>query len=197
MDEAMIDVARLRGLMRTSRAKSKTYAAEKLRRLALSRGRHGRFFETALLASPDTLDKTLILLHLRLAAGDRDAAAALMASIPDDQLVNIEFSDYWPLFRNSGFVVGEARLAPLYRRRYRNNVFQRLHGVNSMIHIGETTAAVEELERLRRMPGAEAHTEFFVSFYTRLDRHDLAREVTGSTPTFPPGRTPREQPGHI
>jgi hypothetical protein len=197
LGETLIDAAGLRRLIRASRAKSKTYAAEKLRRLTQSRRRHGRFFEAALHAGPDGLDKTLILLHLRLAAGDRDAAAALMASIPDDELVNIEFSDYWPLFRTSGFVAGEARLAPLYRRRYRNNVFQRLHGVNSMIHLGERKAAVEELERLRRMPGAEAHAEFFVSFYARLDRPDLAREVTGSHPAFQPGRTPHEQPSRI
>jgi hypothetical protein len=197
LDKPTLDAAGLRGLIRASRAKSKTYAAEKLRRLVQSRRRHGRFFETALLGRPDGLDKTLILLQLRLAAGDREAAAALMNSIPDEQLINIDFWEYWTLFRKLGFVAGEAKLAPLYRRRYRNDVFLRLHGVNSMIHLGETKAAVEELEALRHIPGAEAHADFFISFYTKLGRPDLAWEITGSTPPVRPEPTAREPPGRI
>jgi hypothetical protein len=197
LDVKTLDAVGLRGLLRASRATSKTYAAEKQRRLMQSRQRHGRFFEAALRARPNGLDQTLALLHLRLAAGDREAAAALMASIPDDQLVTIDFGAYWALFRESGFVAGEARLAPLYRRRYSGNVFLRLHGVNSMIHLGDTTAAVEELESLRRMPGAEKHAAFFISFYKRLGRPDLAGDFTGCAPLFQQGRTPQEQPSRI
>jgi hypothetical protein len=114
-----------------------------------------------------------------------------LAALTDEEILAVNFAQYWHAFRNSGFIDGEARIGPLYRRRYENSVFKRLHGVNSLIRTGAAALALEELEHLARLPDAAQFVGFFLDFYRQLDRLDLAAAFTESVAGDDPAHTPQ------
>lgn len=166
--------SRLRALLRQGRSRSSTYTRYKLQKLLDSVSRHRRYYDATVATMPDDAGKTMAMVQLHLALGSVHEAEQAFASIADDHLLALDFASFWQIFRTRGFRFGEARLAPLFRRKYPENVFMRLHGVNSMIACESFGAALQELAELERLSGSSAHKAFFVKFYKQLDRADLA-----------------------
>ncbi len=109
-----------------------------------------------------------------LAAGELAAAESAMATVADGELRLLDVQAFWEPFRAAGFRYGEARIAPLFRACYPDNLWLRLRGVDSLITAGDDTAAVQELEALVALPGAFAHAGLFLAFHARLGRLDLS-----------------------
>ena len=108
-----------------------------------------------------------------LVAGDLVAAEAAMATVADGELVPLDPTSFWQPFRTANFSYGEARLAPLLKACYPDNLWWRLRGVDCLIATGATDAAVQELQLLVAMEGAFAHAGHFLDAYRRLGRFDL------------------------
>jgi len=168
------NLAELRHLLRKGRNRSTTYTRYKLHKLLTSVHRHRNFYDAAVATMPDGAEKKVAVVHLHLALGCADEAERTFSSVTDDQVLKLDFISFWRIFRSHNFLYGEARLAPLFRRRYPNHVFARLHGVSSMIACQQFDIALEELAILEHFPGVATHKNFFVQFYRQLDRADLA-----------------------
>ncbi len=164
----------LRSLLRASRAASATYRFEKVAALQRSSKQHPRFLAAAIEGLPRGAAQDMARVIAAVLAGDLGTAASLMGLIPDEALRQLGPHRYWPDFRRAGFDYGESRVAPLYKQCYETAVNVRLHGVNSMLRLKQTAAALQELREISALPGAKAEAHFFVEFYRQAGRPDLA-----------------------
>ncbi len=173
-EDTVPTAAELRRMLRSARPRSRLYAEEKVRQLARTHRRHGRFLDAALQAIPEGPAKTMTVIAVDIVKGNLDAAGAELSAMTDDDILEVHFGQYWTAYRESGFLYGEQRIGPLYRHRYKDDMFQRLHGVNSLIMTGVEDLALEEMEILTRMTGAPQFLGHILGFYRQLNRLDLA-----------------------
>jgi hypothetical protein len=167
----------IRALVRSGRRRSKTYAQAKVAQLENSAKRHTRFVMSAIDTLPAGAPRSIGRIRVLLSTGDYASAAHHLTAIADQELQDSDLLTLWSKFRSADFKVGEARLAPLFKRKYPDNVFARLHGVSSYVALAETDHVRSELEALAAMPGASVHTAQFVEYYQRIGRPDDAAAV--------------------
>jgi hypothetical protein len=177
MESQAIAARDIRAILRRARGRSKTYAQGKLAQLEASAGRHRRFITAAIDALPEGVLREIARIRVCLSAADHATAARHLSAISDQELLQLDLLALWVKFRSAAFTLGETRLAPLFKQKYPENIFARLHGVNAWLALHEGDAASAELEALCGMPGASAHTVHFVDFYQRLGRPDEAARV--------------------
>ncbi|MBV8069056.1 MAG: hypothetical protein JO270_04075 [Acidobacteriaceae bacterium] len=177
-----------RQVLRHARGRSQTYARHKVRQLSRSLARHRRFAERALAQLPEGPNKVMTAVEVALLSGGLNEAKSLMGSLSDVDLLSLNFLERWHLFRRTGFSYGEQRLGGLYRVRYPDNPFARLHGANSLIFVGEVERGVHELLEIERLPGAPDHIRTFISLYGQagcLDRASEFRDRLGREGLLP------------
>jgi hypothetical protein len=174
IDGSNLTVEFLRALIRQGRGRSSLYAEEKLAQLERSISRHQSYANAAIQAMPPGAARTLATVRMKIALGDLVAAEDTLQEVSDQELLKTDFRTVWSRFRASGFRYGEARLAPLFRQRYPDDVFLRQHGANSFVFLRDSENALAELEILEGMKGAAALSRDFIYLYRALERYDLA-----------------------
>ena len=116
LEDRNVTAADLRNLVRAGRAQSAMYLRGRITRLFQTGGRHRGFLEATLRGIPDGPEKTIFLAVGHDAAKQSVEARAALASIDDEDLLNLDLRRYWGIFRASGFAEGEKRLARLLNK---------------------------------------------------------------------------------
>ena len=180
LEQGVPSQSQLRGIVRVSRRSSTSYASQRAIQLFESRGRHPEWYQQALRLQPSGPQKTLLQVKQDLEAGDEASARTKLESLPDDELKLVDFGPHWKVFRYNDFGYGELRLLQLYPVKYPNEAFQRLHGANSLVHLGMTENAIKELAEIQALPKAKDFISFFVDLYTKLKAPERAEMFADS-----------------
>lgn len=146
----------LRGVVRQGRRESIVYHLHRPKWFLGRRHRGLRLLTYALPSIPPGPLRTFAEMGLLVAAGKADDAAAALQNISDHTLLKM-FQPLWcwQYFRDSHFLAGERRLAPLLNAAMPRIPFVRLHAVNSYITLGEREAASRELDEILTLDGIE------------------------------------------
>ncbi len=167
----------IRALLRTARSRSATYAQVRVAQLEGSAKRHANFLRQALEALPEGPIRSMGFIRVYLSAGEHDEAHKSLESLSDQTLLEFDLLVLWAKFRSEGFRPGEMRIAPLFAQKYPDNVFARLHGVNSFVELQQSQPAIAELQALSSVRGADVHAGHFIGLYQKLGMPDDAARM--------------------
>lgn len=168
-----LTAAELRGIIRSARRYSETYQKGELKHL-LRRAKTGfAFLERYLSNCPDGPFKRIINATKQAQRGNKFTAFKMIRNISDSEWLENDLLELWTMFRDAEFREAELRIAPLLKIKYPNDVFRRLHAVNTYINAARTPRVLEEMELIVKMPGARAHTTTIATYYNLVERPDL------------------------
>ena len=172
------DKTALRSLIRSARLISPTYQQGKLTHLLkrADSNRRIRFLGRGVASAPTAL-KRLLESCLLAVNGTQQAAAALLASIPDAPFGALSWHVLWHFFRRHKFKVGELRLAAAMEALHAGDVHARVHAVMSYLAHGKTLEATAALDAILRMQGAVDVINHVLSFALQLKNTEIMERI--------------------
>jgi hypothetical protein len=132
--------------IRRTRSHSTTYVGHLFRHLA-AKNKTSLAVEIAE-CLPSSL-RGISLIVLAAARNDIAMAERQLSSISDDELIDVGLRDLWSLFKTTKLECGELRVSRLISRVVNDDLFLRLHAVQTYVNLGLHAEARVELTTLR------------------------------------------------